>query len=126
MCGRFQSMEATENEFPFVASLPKRKQVKIFSLWDEAKEIAQRNIVPQHIAARLLNVSTQRIGQFIDRGQLPFVTWHGHDFIPFEDLLAFSKLHRPRGRPRLVDGVKAVVGGWRAHCKDRIAEGMKE
>ena len=123
---RLQAMEASTNEFPFVASLPQRKQVRFLDLWDEAKEIAKQNIVPPAIAARLLNMSRQRVFQLMEKGSLPCVTWQGHDFVPLDGLIEFAKLRRPTGRPRLAEGVRAVVGGWKDHCKERIAEAVKK
>lgn len=123
---RLQAMEASTNEFPFVASLPQRKQVRFLDLWDEAKEIAKQNIVPPAIAARLLNMSRQRVFQLMEKGSLPCVTWQGHDFVPLDGLIEFAKLRRPTGRPRLAEGVRAVVVGWKDHCKERISEVVKK
>jgi hypothetical protein len=91
-------------EFPFVAELPKREKSKVATLWDafqEASRIVEERgmCVPPIVAAKLLGVSKQRVGQIMDDGRLETVDVCGHRMILEDSLVEFCKSERKNGRP---------------------------
>jgi hypothetical protein len=96
-------MEATL-EMPFVASLPVREKSKLAQAWDdfqELKALSRERGVPLPIpaVAKLLNVSVERIRQYVNDGRFIPVTIHERDFIFEDDIETFAKEERLRGRP---------------------------
>ena len=96
--------QAAVTEFPFVEALPKREKSKLSKLWDELKEVKRLAdekgvIVPQHMAAGLLGLSKQRIGQLIDDGRLEGILIHGTRFVTENSIREFAGTERKAGRP---------------------------
>lgn len=122
--------EASVNEFPFVAELPKREKSKLAQLWEnfqEIKAIQERKgtIVPPLIAAELLGVCRQRVWQLMEDGRLERVTWRGQTFVTEADLLAFAESERKNGRPcgpsNMREVVKTAVKGALSVRKELVA-----
>jgi hypothetical protein len=91
-------------EFPFVAELPKREKSKVATLWEafqEASRVSEERgmFVPPIVAAKLLGVSSQRVGQIMDDGRLESVDVCGHRMILEDSLVEFCKTERKNGRP---------------------------
>ena len=56
-------------------------------------------LVPQSLAAKLLNVSNQRVGQLIDLGKLEAYEVDNTRFVFEKSLVAFAQTERKVGRP---------------------------
>lgn len=71
------------------------------SMLRELGEVFERHgpVVPQHMIAKLLGVSRQRVGQFVEEGRLATVTLGGHQYVPYEALRYFLADERKNGRP---------------------------
>ena len=96
--------EATINEFPFVAEVPKREKSRLTKVWDafqELKAITDEKgmLVPARFTANLLNVSHQRILQLVDAQHLERVTIDGNVFITERSIIALASSERKNGRP---------------------------
>jgi hypothetical protein len=90
------------DEFPFVAELPKRDQVRVKSVWDHVKDFAAliegKGVpLPPVTAAELLGVSPQRIHQMVEAGQLEVVELRGKKFITEHSVLDLAKVARTCG-----------------------------
>jgi hypothetical protein len=103
--------EAEATEFPFVAELPKREKSKFSQVMEQIKALtaAQEkhgSLIPQTMAAALLQVSQQRVNQICQDGRLVVVDVGSQRLITEESLVAFCKLERKAGRP---SGVKNTL-----------------
>lgn len=89
---------ATAEQMEFLAGFPR---VKRFAMLRDLAEVLDREgpVLPQHLCAKLLGVSNQRIGQFIDEGRLGSVRFHGLRYVPYEALRYFCAEERKNGRP---------------------------
>lgn len=103
-------------DFPFVADLPKREARPVVKLWDELKEFEEMvrqdgAAIPVTFAAKLLNVSRQRVYDLCETGRLRRVELGGHSFITSESLVEWARAEHKSGRPAgvLKDGA-GVVG----------------
>jgi hypothetical protein len=109
-------------EFDFVADLPKREAKKVQSVidqWNEFKTLVRSKgtMIPPMIAARIANVSKQRIYQLVDSGTLEHVRIQGHGFITEISFTAWLTSPRTTGRPssdaepngRIVDAIRMVI-----------------
>lgn len=96
--------EATVNEFPFVASLPKREKSKVAQMWDLIREVneiskTEGNLLPVMLVARALDLGRTRIDQLCADGRLKRVRIDDHVFITENSLVEFAKIERQNGRP---------------------------
>jgi len=96
--------EASVNEFPFVAALPKREKSKMAKLWDSFREVKaitdeKGMLLPQKFAADLIGVSRQRVQELVEDGRLERVDLRGHPFITEKSMIAFAQSERKNGRP---------------------------
>ncbi|CAK0765107.1 hypothetical protein CCP3SC15_3210003 [Gammaproteobacteria bacterium] len=92
-------------DFPFVQDLPKREQKRVLNMWDKLKELQRLTsmhgmLVPIPFAAKLLNVSGQRVHQMIAAEQLQVVDVDGHRFVTADSVAAHNAGGRKSGRPR--------------------------
>lgn len=96
--------QAAVVEFPFVADLTVRQKGRVAKLWDhlaELRKVVEEKgmVIPQHMAANLLDLSKQRIGQLVDDGRLESIEMHGVRYVTEESVVAFAKEERRNGRP---------------------------
>lgn len=96
--------EAQAFEFPFVESLPKREKSRVekaIDLMREMSELQKREgaLVPAILAAKILNVSHQRLYELSELGRVRTIEFHGHRYITEKDLVEFAKMERKAGRP---------------------------
>jgi hypothetical protein len=119
--------EAAISEFPFVAELPKREKSKLEKVWDHLAEVravtAQRGpVIPQIMAAHLLNIGRARVGQLVDDGKLETVLVNGVRYVTADSVEAWAKSNRGKGgRPRKVSNLelaKASLEGAREIFKN--------
>jgi hypothetical protein len=101
---KVSSMELTITEFPFVAEIPKREKTKVAKIWDQFQELARVQkehgiVISQTMASKMLNISSQRVGQFLDEGRLQFVEMDGIRFVTEKSIIEFAKMERKNGRP---------------------------
>jgi len=102
-------------DFPFVEQLPKREKGKVAKLWDQfevmREAIAKHGcLVPIALAAKLGNVSNQRIHQLMDAGTLERIEIDGHPFISETSMLNWVSAERKAGRP---PKVVTAADAWR-------------
>lgn len=91
-------------DLAFVNDLPRREKTRWQKLWDafqEFKRISEEKgtLVPLPLAAKLTDVSHQRLSQLCVDGRLERVTLNGHVFVTEDSLLAWARSERKRGRP---------------------------
>lgn len=96
--------EAQAMEFPFVERLPKREKSAMGKLWDrfqEASRISEKEgmLVPAGVAARLLDVSRQRVYDLCKQGTLRTVDLDGSMLITENSLVEYCQTERKAGRP---------------------------
>lgn len=113
--------EAQVAEFPFVAELPKREKGKLAKAWDQwlavKAVVAERGpLIPASFAAKLLNISHQRVSQLADSGKLQRVDIGGSFWITEASLVELAKGERKAGRP-----FKVRVPGF-GECKEVVRE----
>lgn len=102
------TMEAAVSEFPFVQELPKRQQKKLKSVWEvleDYKTMFQTHgvLVPVSVAAKLLNISPQRILQLVEAGRLKRVDMWEKAHITEASIVELAETERKRGRPFKVE-----------------------
>ena len=101
--------------FPDLPTVKMPKRVK--SRWEELNELCDivdehGPIIPCADAARLLDLSRQRIHQLIDQGKLVPVMFGGRAWLAEKQLRAFIELKRePTGR----GGKGSYVAAWEAN-----------
>jgi hypothetical protein len=98
-----QAMDVTADlSFPFVDELPKREKSrwqKFRDVWAEAK--AKGPLIPASLAAKLCDVTRQRIDELMARGKLERVELQGHVMITEASLIAWLEAPDDKGgRPR--------------------------
>jgi len=109
--------QAAITEFPFVEELPRREKSKLAKLWDHLAAVRaitaeKGTLIPQHMAAGLLNVCKQRVCQLIDDGKLEGIEVHGVRYVTADSCEAWAKAERSKGgRPRKVVDNRAL---WKA------------
>jgi hypothetical protein len=123
--------DAAITEFPFVETLPKRKQSKLAGLWahlSEVKRIMNEKgvVLPQHMVAGLLGLSKTRIGQLIDDGRLDSVAIHGMRYVTENSVVAFAKEERKNGRPiKAVDSKRELWKSSMSSAREMVKESSK-
>lgn len=91
-------MDSLELSFPFVEDLPKREKSrwqKFRDAWATAK--AKGPLIPLTLAAKLSDVSRQRLDELIAAGKLERVDLEGHVMITEDSLIAW--LDAPDEKP---------------------------
>jgi excisionase family DNA binding protein len=93
-------MEATAEQMELLAGFSVEK-VRKPSVLRELAEVFDKHgpVVPQHMVAKLLGVSRQRVGNLVDEGRIAVVRLGGHQFVPYEALRYFLADERKNGRP---------------------------
>lgn len=92
--------EAQAIEFPFVERLPKREKTRLGNLWEELREASKDGLfLPPATAARLLDVSRQRVYDLIEQGTLKTVDFDGGRYVTEASIVAFCQTERKAGRP---------------------------
>lgn len=99
--------EAEAMDFPAFASLPKREKSKLQKVWDAFQELSRVTeqkglLVNQSIAARVLDVSKQRVFELVRMGRLETHEFNGVPLVTENSILAFAKSERKAGRPRKI------------------------
>lgn len=112
--------EAEALDFPAFAHLPKRDKSRIERVWDSFQELSRVSeqkgmLIPQVYAARVLDVSPQRVTELIRRGILETYNVHDVPFVTGNSVVAYAKSERKAGRPpktltQKKVFVKAVLG----------------
>jgi len=96
--------EAQALEMPFMAEMPRREKSKVMRVWDSFQELSKiaetEGIpIPQAFAAKVLDVSTQRVSQLAQEGRLKVVQVNGHPFVTENSVVAYAQSERTAGRP---------------------------
>lgn len=96
--------EAEALEFAFAPGLTKREKSNVAKAVDLVKEFTDLQkrhgaLVPAAMVAGVLNLSRERVRQFIDEGRLKAVNFRGSYYVGEDDLREFAKLERKTGRP---------------------------
>lgn len=96
-----------------MASLPKREKAAVMGAWEELHEFqemvkANGAAIPVIFAARVLNVSRQRVYELINEGRVKTVQLGGHTFITSDSLVEWGRGERKAGRP--VGGINEADG----------------
>ena len=108
---------AEVKEFPFAAELPKREKGRVARAWDlfveyQAAIKEHGTLIPFSLAAKVLNVSRQRIGQLCETGQLKAIHCDNHPLVTEASLIAWARSERSQGgRPLKDPGMKEM---WKA------------
>jgi hypothetical protein len=92
-------------DFPFVAELPKREKSRLAKIWEAFQEVkaiqaTEGCLIPDSVAATLLEVSRVRVEQLCDDGKLKRVMWHGRRFVTENSLVQHARSERKAGRPQ--------------------------
>jgi hypothetical protein len=116
-------LEATGNEFPFVAALPKKEKGRVAQLLDQVAEFGELQrkhggLIPVIVVAGLLNVHRSRVYQYIESGHFPAIGFQGHLYVPEPALIEFLKTERKNGRPFKAPSLK--------ECLERVKELVKD
>lgn len=99
-CAHMRRMDSVSDAQMDLAGFPADRVRKPSVLRDLAEVFEQHGpVVPQHMVAKLLGVSKQRVGQFVDAGRLAVVKLGGHQYVPYEALRYFLADERKNGRP---------------------------
>ena len=115
-------MDATADQFilfpELYADLPRSERSK----WKQLKEmmdISQENgqLIPQNLAAVVLDVSNQRISDLINNQTLRCWEFLGKKFVCEKDLLAYATSERKAGRPIRERSNMELLGQCRAATK---------
>jgi hypothetical protein len=95
---------ATIPEFAFVEALPKREAKAVHSVteaWNEFQITLQQkgSVIPPGVAAKMANVSRQRLHQLVQDGRLESVSILNHSFITARSFTDWVSSPRLGGRP---------------------------
>lgn len=110
-------------EMPFMANLPKREKKAVMGAWEELHEFcemvkADGAVIPVGFAARVLNVSRQRVYELINQERLKVVSLGGHNFVTADSLVEWGRGERKAGRP--VGGINEADGEWKHSWKASV------
>lgn len=122
--------EATATEFPFVQEMPKRERPAFLKVWDAFKEYArvseaEGSLVPIPFAAKVLDVSRQRVYELIEDGRLKVLRVNGHTFVTGNSVVAYADTERKAGRPLKV-ALEAKERGENRTVMRIVRETLKE
>ena len=106
--------------FPDLPTVKLPKRVK--SKWEELNDLCDLvdkhgPIVPQAMAAELLNLSTQRISQLVAEGTLVPVEFRGRKWLTEKQIRAFIEIEREAGRPWKEPSKKELWKRSKAYAK---------
>jgi hypothetical protein len=96
--------EIAASEFPFVEALPKREArrvrtaLDVLAEWRAATKL-HGSLVPRPLVAKVLNVSQERVRQYIVEGRLATVAVEGHEYVTEGSLNDLALTERKAGRP---------------------------
>jgi len=115
--------------FPFLAEVPKRERPAIMDGWAELEEFQEMvrqdgAAIPVTFAAKLLNVSKQRVYELMATGRLQKIELGGHGYVTADSLVAWGKAERKVGRPAGIFNGKKVHDGV-ALAKAAMAYGQE-
>jgi hypothetical protein len=101
--------QADATEFPFVAALPKREKSKLTKAWENFQElgrIAEREgmLIPQSMAAALLDMSRQRVNVLVNEGRLRVVQVNGQSYVAGNSVRDYAQAEHKSGRPVQIPG----------------------
>jgi len=107
--------DAAECEFGFIQTLPKSEAKKVRTAVDvlaEWREATKKHgcLVPSPLAAKILNISRQRLHVYIQDGRLSTIVVEGHIYVIEKSLLDLANTDRKAGRPFRMPGVLARAG----------------
>lgn len=107
--------EAVATDFPFVAEMPKREKSRLVKAWETFQEISriaetEGTLIPQVFAAKVLDLSTQRISQLCNEGKLKVVVVGSNRFVTEKSVLDWARGEHKAGRPLKVTESKTP---WR-------------
>lgn len=110
-------------EMPFMATLPKREKRAVMDAWGELAEFCEMikqdgAAIPVTFAARVLNVSRQRVYELINEGRIRTVELGGHVFVVADSLVEWGRTERKAGRP--VGGINEADGEWKHSFKASV------
>lgn len=117
--------EAAAIDFPFVAELPKREKSRLVKAWDAFRELSRITevegmLIPIPFAAKVLDVSRQRVYELAGDGRLKVFMVNGHQFVSEKSVIDFAQSERKAGRPitkleNVADerGVKQAKSVWK-------------
>ena len=96
--------DSTATDFPFVAELPKREKSKLVKFWESFRVFSalrkeHGDLVPQKVAAILLDISTTRVDELVETGKLVRKDFCGHVYITENSLVEVARSERKAGRP---------------------------
>lgn len=123
-------MDTAVSEFPFVQEMPKREKSKLGKLWDEFRKLQavareRGAFVPPGIAATLLGVSHQRVGELVKLGRFEAVYIDGRTFILEQSIIDYAESERKSGRPwpgpkSYSEAAKLALKGGRESLKNTL------
>jgi hypothetical protein len=125
------SADAQVLEFPGFADLPRREKSKIVKIWElfaSMKKVVEEKglLIPQVLAAKLLDVCPQRITQLIEAGKLETHEVNGVRFVTENSVVEYARSERKRGRPVKTDySRKEAWALSRSVNKEIVAEARK-
>lgn len=116
------TINAETPDFSFVVSLPKREQARLATAWDkweQAKAVMASDgaLMPFAFAASLGGVSSPRIHQLCQAGDLTVVSLGGHRYVTEKSFMLWVSSERKAGRP-MKAGVGALVRGAKEWLKE--------
>jgi hypothetical protein len=134
-CTMKPMFEAVATDFPFVAELPKREKSKVVKVWESFQELSRVSavegmLIPQAFAAKVLDVSRQRVYELSGEGRLKVVLVNGHKFVTEKSVIDYAKSERKAGRPvtrlqAIADerGLKQLKSVWKLSREATAAVG---
>lgn len=93
------------SEFPFVQELPKREKSRRMKLLDVLEQLEERTrqkgpVIPQTLAAEILGISRQRVGQLVEADRIESFLLNGTRFVFLKSFVEFCQEEkRTGGRP---------------------------
>ncbi len=93
------------SEFPFVQELPKREKSRRMKLLDVLEQLEERTrhkgpVIPQTLAAEILGISRQRVGQLVEAQRIESCLLNGTRFVFLKSFVQFCQEEkRGPGRP---------------------------
>lgn len=112
--------DSTATDFPFVAELPKKAKSKLVKFWEAFRAFSDLRkehgeLVPQKVAATLLDISTTRVDELVETGKLVRKDFCGHVYITENSLVEVARSERKAGRPlkKLEECASSPLAAWK-------------
>jgi len=128
-------IDATFDEFPFVAEMPKREKSKVMKVWEHFRELSRISevegmLIPMAYAALVLDVCRQRVYQLADDGRLKVIEVNGHQFVTERSVVDYAATERKAGRPLkrldpVIEGNQTALQGAMGVYRDEMAKRRK-